>query len=102
VQVCCSGLNAPLPFANAQKGDYDWDIEFSLRLRAHGADVGMRGVQQLLTDHTRHFVRMDIDAGNHFDLTVQAYDARSLKVGRPFSTHWQHPLAPDGGRGAQG
>ncbi len=102
VQVCCSGLNAPLPFANAQKGDYDWDIEFSLWLRAHGADVGMRGVQQLLTDHTRHFVRMDIDAGNHFDLTVQAYDARSLKVGRPFSTHWQHPLAPDGGRGAQG
>lgn len=92
LQICSSGLNSPLPFVNAQKGDYDWDAEFEISLREAATEVRIRGMQHLITDHSQHFVRLDIDAESGYRLTAQAYDAASTQVGQPFSTDW-HPVS---------
>lgn len=90
VQICCSGLNAPLPFVNAQRGDYDWDTAFELPLKASKARVTIRGTQHLLTDNSQHFVRLDIDGSRNFALSVQAYDAAGEAVGTAFKSDWKH------------
>lgn len=86
IQICCSGLNAPLPFANAQSGDFDWVSSFTLALSQGDASVTLSGEQMLLSDSLRHFVRIDIDPGDGFLIRAQACDAEGLPVGQSWSS----------------
>ncbi|MBU2099472.1 MAG: hypothetical protein KKD00_11970, partial [Gammaproteobacteria bacterium] len=86
LQICCSGLNAPLPFANAQAGDFDWDSSFSLTLSQAGISVSLSGQQTLLSDNSCHFVRIDIDANNKFQVTARAYTADGSPAGQLWSS----------------
>ena len=83
-QICCSGLNAPLPFANAQAAAFDWDSSFRLLLNDSGGDIELSGRQHLLTDNPRHFVRLDVDDG--YQLTVQAYAGNGAAAGEVYRT----------------
>jgi cholesterol oxidase len=86
LQICCSGLNAPLPFANAQTGDFDWDTDFTLQLSQAGTRVSVSGEQVLVSDSPRHFVRIDIDPRKNFLLQVRAFDASGAVTGQPWSS----------------
>src|SRR5690606_29702051 len=88
LQLCCSGLNAPLPFVNAQRGDYEWNTPFKFRLRAPKTEVLVRAEQHLLTDHMQHFVRLDIDGSNRSELRVQAFDAGGAATGAALVVRW--------------
>ena len=82
-QICCSGLNAPLPFVNAQAAAYDWDTAFRLLFNDGEGDIEWSGRQYLLTDNPRHFVRLDInDLGQ---LMVQAYAADGSATGEAYT-----------------
>lgn len=82
-QICCSGLNAPLPFVNAQAAGYDWDTAFRLLLNDGEGDIEWSGRQYLLTDKPRHFVRLDInDSGQ---LMVQAFAADGAATGGAYT-----------------
>lgn len=85
-QLCCSGLNAPLPFVNAQAAAYDWDTSFGLLLDNGEDAIQWTGRQLLLTDNPRHFVRLDIDPDDGNQLTVQAYAADGSTSGRAYKS----------------
>lgn len=85
-QICCSGLNAPLPFINAQAAAYDWDTSFGLLLEHEQSAIQWTGRQYLLTDHPRHFVRLDIDPDDGMRLKVQAYAADGSMSGRAYQS----------------
>ncbi|MDP2126482.1 MAG: GMC family oxidoreductase N-terminal domain-containing protein [Pseudohongiella sp.] len=87
LQICCSGLNSPLPFANAQAGDFDWDTQFSIALSQQGNSIIVSGEQVLLSDSLRHFVRIDIDPRKDFLLEARAFDAGGSAIGQPWSSH---------------
>jgi hypothetical protein len=82
-QICCSGLNAPLPFVNAQAAAYDWDTSFRLLLNDGEGDIEWSGQQYLLTDNPRHFVRLDIN--DSAQLMVQAFAADGSATGGAYT-----------------
>lgn len=88
LQLCCSGLNSPLPFANAQAGDHDWQTALQLPLRQGDTQLTLTAEQTLLTDHPRHFVRIDIDPVSDFRVTVQACDVEGAALGQRFEWDW--------------
>ncbi len=88
-QICCSGLNAPLPFANAQAAAFDWDSSFRLLLNDSEGVIELSGRQHLLTDNPRHFVRLDVD--DRYQLTVQAYAANGAAAGEVYRTALSAP-----------
>ncbi|MDH7942739.1 GMC family oxidoreductase N-terminal domain-containing protein [Pseudohongiella sp. SYSU M77423] len=87
VQLCCSGLYAPMPFANANIHNYDWDQTVSVTLRHHGVEpVTISARQYLLSHSLQHFIRLDLQPQNSgFRLRMQAFDAQ----GRPCGPAWR-------------
>lgn len=85
LQVCSSGMYAPMPFINSNINDYDWKSPISVSLRQPGKDplenvvVDVR--QVLLSNHQQHFVRLDLEPGHDFRLRLQAFAADGRSIG---------------------
>jgi cholesterol oxidase len=75
-QIVASGLFVPLPFANANPKDYDWDKTTALPFSDPASDsVGTRleYVPLLLCQEMRHFVRVDATA-QYIDVSAWGCD----------------------------
>ena len=68
-QVVSSGLYAPMPFANAQPADYDWNQPVCLPKEA-GYDVEVTAESGLLCSGRSHFLRIDAERTNAKDWSL--------------------------------
>lgn len=77
IQVCSSGMYAPMPFINSNINDYDWQSPISVSLKNVVVDVR----QVLLSNHQQHFVRLDLEPEHDFRLRLQAFAADGRSIG---------------------
>lgn len=75
-QIVSSGLYSPMPFANAQPGDFSWNQPVAVRYPTYvGADVKVEAESGLLCSGRSHFLRVDAEQGaSAWRLVVGAVD----------------------------
>ena len=87
-QVCASGLYAPMPFANANVNDHDWEKAIDLTLsvppsakKQPASQLHITGHQVLLSNANQHFVRLDLQPELNNQLRMQAFSANGEPAG---------------------
>jgi len=83
LQICASGLCAPVPFASSLPGEFSFGTYNQVTLGAGATAIAIQSTDRLLTAHSRHFVRVDVTKDTVTQLRVQAYDHIGAPVGAP-------------------
>ncbi len=85
LQICSSGIYAPLIAINTNRNSILWDTPFDITLPGSNVSIASKG-QKLITDHRQHFVRLDLHDTEQDPfprLEILAYDAAGNPIPRP-------------------